>query len=614
MTPRHAAWRALHGAVLALVLTPLAAAQHAPPPPAEVMSAYRALDAWVREWQVPEEAQPIDPSGASGACVTIRLSGEVLGRAWDMASDGQSVWRAARRAMMEATQRAPVPRDALRDEALLEIAARATIDLQIAGTLVPLLGETFDEAGASLRPGLDGVAARSASEFGAVFPGTMLTTGVAPGAALRAASAQAGFGPLELSKLRADHGAIVYRFTVAHLAQPAPGDEPVFLHRGGRIVPATEVGVASLRRLAEGVARHIQAREWPGDEPAGMLGDYDPVRDQRQPFIAPPEEQALAAFALFRFARTPGASPAAAARAARFAWTILDQLQGVAPGESPPFADPIACAAYVAAMLEAPDRPPGMNAVASIGDDAWSKAAASLRALCSPEGAWTGDLSHGASSLAAYALAMLATDPRAAEPGDDARAAGSVRSLFRDVSPGELPTTMPWLAWAELRLAPTNAPVPAGEALRDLRAMLWARQIGPTTARPGDEDQVGGVAFTAARNPAPTWHTFRPVAAVATMFGDARLTDPAEAPGELARLGLAMRFLAQLSVDDAAMHMLRDREATLGGIREAVWSQRQPLAASTAGLLAVCEVLRAVDARAAGPAPTPPDGPAPAGR
>lgn len=598
-------------AITALAFTNVASARQAMPAPAEAMTAYRTLDSWVRAWEVPAESPPTDPANTAGACVTLRLGGEVLGRAADISSDGLSIHRAARRALIEATTRAPVPRDALRDEALREMAARVTIDLQLAGALVPLLGESFDETGASLRPGLDGVAARAGEEIGSVFPGMMLTTGLAPGAALRAASAQAGLGPLEMNKLRADHGAIFYRFTTLHLAQPAAGAEPLFLHRGGRVVPMTEVGVAGLRRLAEGIAAHLISHDWPGEEPAGMLGDYDPLRDEYEPLIATAQEQTLAAFALFRFARTPGVNPAAAARASRFAWTILDELAAVAPGETEALTDTTTCAGYIAALLEATDRPPGMKPGAELGDDAWRRAAESLRVVCNADDVWTGDLSLGAQSLCAYALAALALDPRDAQPGDSERAAGAVRSLFRTTAPGDLPTTMPWLAWAELRLAPADSAIPAGEALRDLRAMFWSRQVSPTVAGPGDEDLVGGVSFSASRNPHPTWHTFRPGAAVATMFGDPRLTNAEEGHGELSHLVLMMRFLSQLTADDAAMHMLRDRERAILGVREAVWSSRQPVEASTAGLLAVCELLRAVEARSRAPeaAPAGPDAP-----
>ena len=602
-------------AITILVLAPAASARQAMPAPAEAMTAYRTLDGWVRAWEVPAESPPTDPDNTAGACVTLRLGGEILGRAADISSDGLSIHRAARRALIEATSRAPVPRDALRDEALREMAARVTIDLQLAGALIPLLGESFDETGASLRPGLDGVAARAGEEIGSVFPGMMLTTGLAPGAALRAASAQAGLGPLEMNKLRADHGAIFYRFTTLHLAQPAAGAEPLFLHRGGRVVPMTEVGVAGLRRLAEGIAAHLISRDWPGDEPAGMLGDYDPLRDEYEPLIATAQEQTLAAFALFRFARTPGVNPAAAARASRFAWTILDELAAVAPGETEALTETTTCAGYVLALLEATDRPPGMKPGAAIGDDAWRRATASLIGPCSTHGSgWKGETSPGARSLWAYALAAIALDPRTTEPDYGECAAGVAWELFRNTAPGDLPTTMPWLAWAALRLAPADDAVFAGGALRDLRAMLWSHQVSPTVAGPGDEDLVGGVSFSAARNPYPTWHTFRPGAAVATMFGDPRLTNAEEGHSELSHLVLMMRFLSQLTVDDAAMHMLRDRERALWGVREAVWSSRQPVEASTAGLLAVCELLRAVDARSRAPEPAPAEEDAPQAR
>ncbi len=581
----------------ALIFSDAAQAQPTPPP-GEAMTAFQKVQEWVQAWEVPEDPEAIDPAGTTGACVTLRLSGTILGRATEMGTDGQSLWNATRRAMQEATQRAPVERDALRDASLLEMAGRVAIDVQIAGDLVPLLGQTFVDAGSALRPGIDGVAMRSGESLAAVFPGVMLTTGLAPASSLRAAAAQAGLGPLELDKLRADHGALAYRFQTLHLAQPRAGQEPMFLHRGGRIAPTSDVSVTGLRTLAGRIASHLQQRAWPGEEPMGMLGDYDPLKDKYEPLVASPTEQALTAFALFRFARTPGVGVANATRASRSAWRILDDFQRVADGEEEPLTQPTACAAYIVAMLEATPRPPGMAPAAAMGDAFWEQALGAVRGHCSPTGEWSESLGLGARALSAYALACVAAREGVGDEADRSRAVSGVRSLFRSTSPGELPTTLPWLGWAELMTTPGSEAVPAGEALRDIRAMLWSRQVSPTTVAPGDEDLVGGVWFSAAQNPFPTWHTLRPATFAATMFGDARLTSAEEAPAELSRLMLVMRYVSQLCVDDAEMHMLRQRDRAFGGVREAVWSSGQPVEASAAGLLAVCEVLRAVEARA----------------
>ena len=94
---------------------------------------------------------------------------------------------------------------------------------------------------------------------------------------------------------------------------------------------------------------------------------------------------------------------------------------------------------------------------------------------------------------------------------------------------------------------------------------------------PDSPDLLGGIVFTAARNPLPTWQAARPVAFAATMLADPRLTPPAQVSEQTAALMRSLRFLMQLTADDAGLHMFRDRERALGGVREAPWNQRMPL-------------------------------------
>ncbi len=95
----------------------------------------------------------------------------------------------------------------------------------------------------------------------------------------------------------------------------------------------------------------------------------------------------------------------------------------------------------------------------------------------------------------------------------------------------------------------------------------------------------------------PTWQSARPLAFVATMLGDPRLTDSGEVVKEQARLLPSLRFLKQLDADGAAGQMFLTPDRARGGIRAAVWDQRQPADATSLTLLTVCEALRALDRR-----------------
>src|SRR5262245_24820138 len=99
--------------------TPLQAQEVGDPPaPAEAMAAYRAVDAWVREWSVgkvetfrPDEAQVPRCMAAS---VTLRLAGEVIGRGVETAKDEAAratiVADATRAAIRDAEPKLAVPR------------------------------------------------------------------------------------------------------------------------------------------------------------------------------------------------------------------------------------------------------------------------------------------------------------------------------------------------------------------------------------------------------------------------------------------------------------------------------------------------------------------------
>jgi hypothetical protein len=181
-------------------------------------------------------------------------------------------------------------------------------------------------------------------------------------------------------------------------------------------------------------------------------------------------------------------------------------------------------------------------------------------------------------------------------------AESAVRRVYRDTPEGELVSQMPWLGWAELRLASLKGQddVPAAVSLRQMRKLVWEHQIGPldesaTEQKGGGLDLVGGIVFAAHAPGAParpTWQAARPLAFLATMLGEPRLTGPAERNLELARLLAGLRFVRQLEADDTTAWMYPNRSRSLGGVRAAPWDQRMPLDASAMSLLFVCETLK----------------------
>lgn len=578
-----------------------------PPSPAACLSAFHAMEKWVRAWSVPAEAQAVDPEGTAGVCVTLRLagvSGRVLTRSVVMASGsnkGRTLWEAARRALAEADPKMPVEKDATRGEQLREVAARVLIDVQFAGAGVPLDAASYDEAARRFSPGREGVLARVRGEndemVSAVFPGQQLSMALGAARAVEVAVGGLKLPPVALSELRDKHGMSLQKFAVRHVAQESAGDAPVILFRGSSLVPLAAMSSEGMREFAGAMADHLQSHVWRGAEAFGLRGSYNPLTDVYSPPVAGAREQAVAALALLEFARFGGASPERARSAAGAAAKIVDDLTVVVPPETDPATKPVDAAAWLIADAEL------SNAGTMVAADGAreqrtvafrARALAGVRAAFTPPDAWGEGLTPGERAMVALALAVTAGDEAARDTAKSA-----VRSLFRSTEPGQLVALMPWLGRAEVALVNETEAVPSAEALRQLRTLCWGAQLA-AGAVPDDPDFAGGIAFAGggAGGPAlPTWQTLRPLAWMAEMLGDPRLTSKEEVRDEVLRLLNGLRFARQLAVDPSVSHMFRDHGRARGGIRLSLWDQTVSVDATSMGLIAVSRALRSADLR-----------------
>lgn len=622
-------------ALAALVLGPLAAAQPADPQPAvpaivarpaaaavtpspaRTLAAYALVESWVRAGAVPAEPPRADlealrdtdlPGDAplTGAAVQLRLAGRLIGRGSDMGGGPTSLWHAAREAWAEAAPRLPRTAGAgLEAEAVArETLRQVMISVELAGPPILIIPTpaTHEDVSLALAPGLDGVAVRFGAadpgreaQTAAIFPGQMLVANMLPGAALAAAASRAGgsatLGLVPPKELVEKHGAVLMRFRVSHVAQTGPGAPPEFLDRGGRIIRTADMTAAHLRTTADRLAHHIAARL---TGPDGGAAAYDPWRDAPGDAALTAADRALAAAALSAYSRLPHAGPDQifALSVAREIEADLTQMRATRPLPAPE-------AAIVAALT------------VGIHDGAAPDAADLLRAVYSEEAGFAPQLPPAARAVVAYGLANLAARPNAP---DDLRALASsaVRAIFRETPTGQLVAQMPWLGWAEVMLADAQASggdaaadIPAAIALRRMREQVWEHMITATDAAADEQDMIGAIIFTRSSRPVPTWQAARPLAFIASMLADNRLTDPGEVNTELVRLLTALRFLRQLQADDTSMWLYPSRDRALGGIRDSLWNQRMPLEASALTLLAVTETLNALDRRAAAQTPAP---------
>jgi hypothetical protein len=580
-------------------------ADSSPPSPAQAMAAYAQVEDWVRAWQVPAETRGLPD--VTAASVVLRLSGGLIGRGTAASSrpegDAGVIRAAVQQALEEATARMPVERDALFEDSLRAMAPAVTISLELAGPLVPLAAREYGEVSLQVAAGVEGVGARLGERVDVLFPGTMLVNQTEPGPALSAVISRLTGDPRMGLKRPADlateQDAVFYRFRTTHLAQTSPGATPVFLHRGGRPVDRWMLTSAALREWAAGMAEHLMQRMWPGEEKFGTVGTYNPVTGTTEPAFAGPADQALVALALVQYSEVmnPGTDRWLAARSA--AERLMRELAVVEPGETDPLAQPAAAAAswVVLRALSIEQPSGGLPTLRTDHKD--------LRTFFDALGAeldrWEADISVvpiEQRGVAVWALARRAVESQMRKPAVER----ALRQLYRETPPGLLVTHMPWLGWAELTLARiedqpgVRNDVPAEVALRQMREQIWNHQLTEDILEPERRDLAGGIVFTASRNPLPTWHSARPMAFVATMLGDDRLTGSDEFARELNRHLESLRFLRQLTAGEAEGHMYRTPRRAMWGVRSSVWDQRMPPEATALTLLTVCETVRSLQA------------------
>jgi hypothetical protein len=590
-----------------------------PPSPDEAMTAYRAVDGWVREWHVGKVAvfrdEDVKVPLCPAAMVTLRLGGEVIGRGIEVAANDAArvsiVAEATRAALADAEPKLGVPRDAMYEKTVKDLAKRMTVSVQLAGALIPISPKSAAEAMAMVAPGVEGVGARLGDRVAANFPERMLTTGTEPGPALGTLVGKladdAALAVEPLSKLAKDKGVVFYRFRVVHLAQVKAGDTPVFLTRCGKLVSRGGIDGAGLRQWADELASHlIEAAPTVNLVVAATPGVLDPFRGVRdaESHLA---TGAVMATALAAYSSTVGTPKPAAERSLATAEALIAGLCSKFDGH-PREAEPVA-AALTQWALQSFHRAGGKSgnsmvwAVEDITREetwgSWIEAGRDKEGAMQnkfkpyqwPEGTWK---SPGAGAI----VAGMAVSHRAMKsdydiPDAESVARESTKRVFL-ASAATLPTHMPWLGWAQVTLNPTGD-IPAAVALREMRSQLWSHQLQPEALAPDQQDLAGGIVFSASKQPMPTWHMTRPLAFIATMLGDPRLTEDKEVPEELSRLLLSLRFLRQLTAGEAEGFMYKNPERAIGGVRSSLWDQRMPPEATAMTLMTVCETLRSLE-------------------
>lgn len=513
----------------------------APPGPRDAFTAFSDAREFLDNWTV----GALPDHGATTATVVLRLEGELIGRG--SAHGTGCVGAAVTTAILDAERRLALPADALREQRLRELGGQMTLSLELGGPLVPVPKTQLAELAFTLAPGLDGIAVRLGDRVAFLSPGWMLAIERFPADSVRqlivGLTGEAQPPELNSDRLAERTGADVLSFRTIHLVELEPGDVPIVLHRGGRIVEPSDLRSADLVAWADSIARHLLTRQ---DD----FGDYRALDDRVIEGRARPEASAFVALALARYAAAGRVDPQLAVRARARALEL-----------APPDAGGLVPALRTLTL-------------AALGDpvDQWQPAGAP----------------GFAAAIEAAALAVT--------PGAQDKAEQMVRELWEQTEPGRHVGLMPFLGWAELELAEDGERVPAGPALRAVRELVWQHQLVEADTGERERDLVGGIVFTQQRTPIPTGQTALPIAMTAGLLGDPRLTPDAELAGEVQTHLRSLRFLRQLTIDEPAATMFPRPDRAIGGVRRALWDQRVSTEATAMTLIAICDTLASLEA------------------
>ena len=507
--------------------------------------------------------------------------------------------------------------DAVARELPAPIGNDARFTVELAGRPSPIDGARgLTDVALAIRPGLDAVAVQAGDSSAIVFPDAALAGAMLPSdmviEALRDAltdrlpvgiESEPGAWARHADTVLRSGEVAVFRLPVTTLAQVGDAPAPRLLHRGGRIIGLGEVTPQAVLEWAGGMADHLHARRYTGLEPYGLLGTLDPLSGEFLSPVDDPFAQALAAHALLRFGRS-GWAPAAQTQRARTAgFVILRQLAFVTPvrigamadlGDRAPlereaWAEPASAAMALIAMepleAEAFDLYPEL---ASMRDRCAQVVRNAVGLSITGEPVFADDTPPAAHALLARALVALGRTAAAA-PEDLQTGQAAARAVVARNGPAMLVTQMPWALSA---LGPDDRAANQ-ETLLEMRRLILEHQLTGPEVEGDDRDLAGGIVFTTGGPPVPTWQTARAAVALGAMLNDPDLTQDADEPARFLELFRTLRFLRQLTADEGLEHLMAKPGIANGGVRAALWDQRQPSIATSLSLLAACEALDA---------------------
>ncbi len=539
----------------------------------------------------PDASHPIH--GCHGVSVVLRLQGRVIGRGTDTGEASADLARAVRRAIHDAADD-PLVRF-LEGRSPHSWGAQACLELELAGAPEVIPGAGIEAISGRISPGLDAVAMRRGQEFAWSFPSQEHTNASAADA-LRTLSRLAGelqVGSGDRPAQDAAESIAVYRAGTIRMAQNKPDAAPFLAPRGHAEIEAGDLShherLAFASQIAAWLAGMLPPTNLAGNEQAlagiGLPEGYLPGIDRRDGVAAPPAEQALAAFALARFANLAGVPAADGASAREAALRILAALGQVDEIEREPWDNIFAAALTVRTAAELGAAP--LPAAAAL---AVSRASESLAAKLAESARTRGSIIERAVVLAAAASTV--NQPAPGVPRQKLEQA--LDQLWSECEVAQLPSCLDWLVDAERSLGRNSAL--AAQRAQEARLRLSMAQLGAASdIEPLPPDLHGAFGLSGTDRIACA-QSSRPGTGLASMLSSRHFTPESERQAAAQIQQRLLRFLRQLQMDERSCYWAANPRSAAGGLCAAPWSPRMSVAANAQALWCVCESDAALEA------------------
>ena len=414
-----------------------------------------------------------------------------------------------------------------------------TLEAETAGAFEPLTAATLEAIADDLNPAADGIALRVGNHWHVRFPSAMRMTGSAATLdTLHELAAVAELSTDALREARQTGHAALYRFSTIDLVQRSGERMPHIFNRGESVtswICDRTAMLGQLENIVVHLGTHFTTPTTSDSNDTTILGGtYLPHSDRWKPVIASPSDWAIARLAFLTAAKTPDLDPLIIKRSLQWAEDCslysptADQL---------PVALRLECAVSPSEKL--------LERATSLLDNA--NATPSDRAL------------------AAWALAgHRSTHPH-------------VRAFLNEITllpPSQLMHMLPWLGWADIRLAAADNCPPRLTPFWNLLSTRIATTIGDTTT--------------------PTADMLPLTAFLASAAGDRNIypaTEQADASQVLCR-SLELLDLLVVDLDEAQFY---PAPSTMqGGVRLSPWDERMPIWAQAMAIMMLHEALKAM--------------------